>query len=67
MRSVAGINEPDIVFRNNVLGEEIKIEQYERLICMRYWNEVYVNRSTYEKALKAGRIDGSNSFIHNYF
>lgn len=67
MRSTAGINEPDIVFRNNILGEEIKIEHYERLICMRYWNEVYINYSTYEKTLNAGRIDGVNSFIHNYF
>jgi carbamoyl-phosphate synthase large subunit len=67
MRSAAGVNEPDIVFRNNILGEEIKIEHYERLISMRYWNEVYINYSTYEKTLNAGRINGINSFIHNYF
>ena len=67
MRSAAGVNEPDIIFRNYVLGEKIKIEHYERLICMRYWNEVYINHSTYEKTLNAGTVDGINSFIHNYF
>jgi carbamoyl-phosphate synthase large subunit len=67
MRSAAGINEPDIVFRNYILGEEIKIKNYNRLICMRYWNEVYINHSTYEKTLNTGRIDGINSFIHSYF
>ena len=48
MRSVAGINEPDIVFRNSVLGEEIKVRSYRRLVCMRYWNEVYTDFPTYE-------------------
>ena len=67
MRSAAGVNEPDIVFRNNLLEEEIKIEHYKRLVCMRYWNEVYINHSTYEKTLNAGRIDGTTSVIHNYF
>src|SRR5918996_1408357 len=66
MRSTAGINEPDIVFRNSVLGEEIKIKHYERLICMRYWNEVYIHNSTFEKASSVGRVDGIDSFIHNY-
>ena len=67
IRSTAGINEPDIVFRNSVLGEEIRIKHYEKLICMRYWNEVYIPYSTYEKASNTGRIVNSDSFIHNYF
>jgi carbamoyl-phosphate synthase large subunit len=67
MRSAAGINEPDIVFRNFILGEEIKIKHYERLICMRYWNEVYIHHSTFEKASSVGRVDGIDSFIYNYF
>jgi hypothetical protein len=34
MRSAAGINEPDIIFRNLVLGEDIEVDIYQRLICM---------------------------------
>ena len=68
MRSAAGINEPDIVFRNLVLGEDIKVDAYKRLICMRYWNEVYVQYDTYEKTSNAGKIkDDNNSFIIDYF
>ena len=70
IRSVAGINEPDIVFRNRVLGEDIKkIDKYQKLICLRYWNEVYIRYSTYQKTSNTGRIDAnnSNSFILNYF
>ncbi len=68
MRAAAGINEPDIVFRNFVLGEDIKTEGYQRLVCMRYWNEVYTPYSTYVKTLKTGRVEANNkSFILNYF
>ncbi|MGC2681978.1 MAG: ATP-grasp domain-containing protein [Candidatus Nitrosopolaris sp.] len=67
MRSAAGINEPDIVFRNSVLGEEIKLKRYRRLVCMRYWNEVYTDFHTYEKARSTGRVGDNNSFTLNYF
>ena len=78
MRSAAGINEPDIVFRNAVLGEDIKVDIYQKLMCMRYWNEVYVQYSTYEKTLNTGKVENNNndtidtkttgdSFILNYF
>ncbi|HWY36703.1 MAG TPA: ATP-grasp domain-containing protein [Nitrosopumilaceae archaeon] len=67
IRAVAGINEPDIVFRNFVLGEEIKIDAYQKLVCMRYWNEVYVPYSTYEKTNKMGKVSNSDSFIPDYF
>ena len=67
MRTVAGINEPDIVFRNFVLGEEIKITNYQKLVCMRYWNEVYVPYSNYEKTDKLKKVVSSDSFIPNYF
>ncbi|MFL6456178.1 MAG: ATP-grasp domain-containing protein [Nitrososphaeraceae archaeon] len=68
MRSAAGINEPDIVFRNLVLGEDIKVDAYQRLICMRYWNEVYVQYATYEKTSNTRKIeDDNNSFIIDYF
>jgi carbamoyl-phosphate synthase large subunit len=67
MRSAAGINEPDIVFRNFVLGEEIRVKTYRKLLCMRYWNEVYTDFPTYEKARSTGRVGNNNSFTLNYF
>ena len=67
IRAVAGINEPDIVFRNMALGEEIKIKEYQRLVCLRYWNEVYVPYVTHEKAEHDKIIEPTDSFIPNYF
>jgi carbamoyl-phosphate synthase large subunit len=67
IRAAAGVNEPDIVFRNFVLGEEIKIDAYQKLACMRYWNEVYVPYSTYEKVEHDKIVKQANSFIPNYF
>jgi carbamoyl-phosphate synthase large subunit len=65
MRAVAGVNEPDLVFRNFVLGEDVKVDGYERLVCMRYWSEVYVPYTLYEKASR-GMIE-KGSFVPNYF
>ncbi|HEY6950305.1 MAG TPA: carbamoyl-phosphate synthase large subunit, partial [Nitrososphaeraceae archaeon] len=67
LRAVAGINEPDIVFRNMVLGENIKMKNYKKLVCMRYWNEVYVPLSTYRKVEQDGKIEKAYSLIPNYF
>jgi len=67
IRAAAGVNEPDIVFRNFILGEEIKIDTYQKLVCMRYWNEVYVPYSTYEKTNRMRKVTSSDSFIPNYF
>jgi carbamoyl-phosphate synthase large subunit len=67
MRSAAGVNEPDLVYRNAVLEEELKIDGYKRLLCMRYWNEVYIPYSSYEKTLSAGRVKDNDSFIISYF
>lgn len=67
LRAVAGINEPDIVFRNFVLGEKIRADSYQRLMCMRYWNEVYVPISTYNVMTEAKTIQEPNSVIPNYF
>jgi carbamoyl-phosphate synthase large subunit len=71
MRSAAGINEPDIVFRNTVLGEDIKINGYQRLVCLRYWNEVYVNYDVYENIYDTRKVENvinnNSSFILNYF
>lgn len=50
MRTVAGINEPDIIVRNVLFNEKIKIEKYRHLICMRYWNETYMDKKKMESA-----------------
>ncbi len=67
LRAVAGINEPDIIYRNMILGERIKTSAYQKLACMRYWSEVYVPISTYEKASKTKTIQNPNSDIPVYF
>jgi carbamoyl-phosphate synthase large subunit len=51
MRATAGINEPDLLFRNFVLDESIKVDNYEKLVCMRYWEEVYLEKEKYVKNL----------------
>ena len=56
MRAVAGINEPDLHYRNAVLGQTIKLNSYKKLICMRYWNEVYVEKQKYEEIVRTGII-----------
>ena len=67
MRAAAGINEPDLVFRNTVLGQDVKVDGYERLVCMRYWNEVYVPYSVYEKVSDGSHIEANTSFVPDYF
>ena len=67
MRAAAGVNEPDMVFQNMVLGQEVKVDRYERMVCMRYWNEVYVPYSHYEKASGDGQIETNSSFVPDYF
>jgi carbamoyl-phosphate synthase large subunit len=69
IRAVAGVNEPDIIFRNWILGEKIAVGSYRRLICLRYFNEVYVPTSVYEEAARTGRTDHmpDGSFIPDYF
>ena len=69
IRAVAGVNEPDIVFRNAILNEEVNIKTYRKLFCMRYWNEVYVPMSAYEKTVAKGETtkDENHSFIPDYF
>jgi len=67
LRAVAGINEADIIFRNVVFREEPRKNKYERLVCMRYLNEVYIPYSTYEDTERNRSVQVSNSFIPNYF
>src|SRR5205085_6180428 len=69
MRAIAGVNEPDIVFRNSVLGEEIKVDRYRQLVCLRYWSEVYVQEKTFRDVSFSGHFTPSNdaSFVPTYF
>jgi carbamoyl-phosphate synthase large subunit len=67
IRAVAGINEPDILFRSWVLGENIGIKGYREIVSLRYWNEVYITQSTYERTMREGRTSKGNSFIPDYF
>ena len=70
LRSYAGVNEPDIVFRNSVFDEKIeKIITRRRLVCMRYWNEVYVDLATYENLKNVGSVkEGAKvSYAPGYF
>ncbi|MBI5697966.1 MAG: ATP-grasp domain-containing protein [Thaumarchaeota archaeon] len=67
LRATAGINEPDIVFRNVCLDEDLTVDSYQKLICLRYWNEVYVPVSACEKITDTRTIHGTNSVILSYF
>jgi carbamoyl-phosphate synthase large subunit len=69
MRAVAGVNEPDTIYRNFVRGEEIKIDSYQKLVCLRYLNEVYVPFSVYSRVMMGKDIqDGQkNSLVPDYF
>ncbi|MCL5068026.1 MAG: ATP-grasp domain-containing protein [Thaumarchaeota archaeon] len=67
MRATAGVNEADMVFRNTVLNESFKVESYKHLVCLRYWNEIYLPLSTYESTAKSGRTSAPDSFIPSYF
>jgi carbamoyl-phosphate synthase large subunit len=68
MRAAAGVNEPDIVFRNTCMGEEIRIHIYQKLLCLRYWNELYIPYHTYETTAKNRQVNKSNnSFTLSYF
>jgi carbamoyl-phosphate synthase large subunit len=68
IRTVAGINEADIVFRNSVLGEDIYIEDYKKMLCLRYWNEIYVNPSAFQQMSSLKHIEQDNhSFNIDYF
>jgi len=69
MRAVAGINEPDIIYRNFLCDEEIKIDSYQKLVCLRYLNEVYVPFSVYSRVVTDKEILNSekDSFVLDYF
>jgi hypothetical protein len=62
------VNEPDILFRNNILNERVRVMEYEKMLCLRYWNEIYVKMDTYEELSSSGRTRTSGgSYNINYF
>lgn len=67
MRAVAGINEPDIAFRNQVLSKDIVTEKYTELLCIRYLNEMYVSKKDYDKFKAEKKIEQPQSFVASYF
>jgi carbamoyl-phosphate synthase large subunit len=70
LRSYAGINEPDIVFRNVIFDEKVdKISICRKLVCMRYWNEVYVDLEAYQNLKCVGSVKQGleNSNVPCYF
>ena len=67
IRAFAGVNEPDIVFRDAVLGEDPLPGVPSRLVAMRYWNEVYVDWDDYSRLIEKGQDDSPSSVIPDYF
>lgn len=58
MRAFSGINEPDLLYRNVVLSENLRITSYKKLVTMRYWNEVYIKDRVYDKVTSTGLVPG---------
>ena len=56
MRAAAGINEPDLLYRNVILSEDLEMTSYEKLVAMRYWNEVYVQKRISETVASTGIV-----------
>ena len=68
MRTVAGVNEPDIMVRNVLFNDDIKTQDHKPLVCFRYWNETYIDKKEYERVIKQkGSVKTLNSSIVDYF
>jgi carbamoyl-phosphate synthase large subunit len=68
MRTVAGVNEPDIMVRNVLFNEDVKLEDYKSLVCFRYWNETYIEKKKYERVISQQiSLKTLNSSIVDYF
>lgn len=68
MRTVAGINEPDIMIRNTIFDEKIKIKDHSRLVCLRYWNETYLDLKEFNKiSSDKDKIKSLKSEVIDYF
>jgi hypothetical protein len=52
-----------------VLGEDIKVDSYNRLFCARFLNEVYVPLEAYQAAAAnpGVAIGNTKSFVMDYF
>jgi carbamoyl-phosphate synthase large subunit len=68
MRTIAGVNEPDILSRNILFDEDIKITKYSSLLCLRYWNETYLDLDSFNEIKNiTQKIKNTKSFIVDYF
>jgi carbamoyl-phosphate synthase large subunit len=68
MRTVAGINEPDIVVRNTLYDEKIKIRNYQSILCLRYWNETYLDLEKFKEVKSSkNKTKQIKSCIIDYF
>jgi hypothetical protein len=56
-----------LIFRNLLLGESMQVERYQRLVCLRFWDELYLSYPEYEDAKSKGTVNSSESFIPGYF
>ncbi|CAN5637434.1 ATP-grasp domain-containing protein [soil metagenome] len=68
MRTMAGVNEPDIMVRNVLFNEVVKPQEHKSLVCFRYWNETYIDKEKYERTMiQKGSVKTLNSSIVDYF
>ena len=68
MRTVAGVNEPDIMVRNVLFNEDVKTQDHKSLVCFRYWNETYIDKEKYERVvIQKESVKTLNSSIVDYF
>ncbi len=68
MRTIAGVNEPDIVIRNTIFNENIQVKEYQSLLCLRYWNESYMDLQHFNNIRSSkDEIKSGKSFIIDYF
>ncbi len=68
MRTVAGVNEPDIMVRNVLFNEDVKTLDHKSLVCFRYWNETYIDKKKYERVMMQKKsVKTLNSSIVDYF
>ena len=68
MRTVAGVNEPDIMVRNVLFNEDVNTQDHKSLVCFRYWNETYIDKEKYESVMMQKKsVKTLNSSIVDYF
>jgi carbamoyl-phosphate synthase large subunit len=67
IRAMAGVNEPDIVYRDQVLKEDVPFPSPKKIVGLRYWSEVYVPLNTFNRASKEGLVRVEESVVPDYF